>query len=159
MRAEFVQNKLFEIGEIITPLEFTYKGKILSDPDIYAYFMSSQSEQYRGIFIKWPGMRMSVYEYHFDTLEGGNKIINKGDFYKIMATNVHIIKDFRKRKKNPVIMIIGKDFYPGENYRNLTPKLDSRLRIYYEYIKKNAPEEDIYLIKNEDNSIKGIKIS
>jgi len=147
-------NKLYEVGEIMAPAEFKYLGQ--QEERMFLYEFEINGLMYQSVFIKRENTngRPPLYEYHFNTKDdfySGEfpKILNRGDLYKVMATNVAIIREFKK-KVNGSILILGK--YGSETDR--AEKFDNRLNLYYRYLEKNKGDEKLHVERNPDNSIK-----
>lgn len=147
-------DRLYEVGEVMAPAKFQYLGEVQEDRFMYEFEINGLS--YQSIFIKrenndWGG---DLYEYHFNTKEDffsekPPKILNRGDLYKVMATNVAIIKEFQK-KVNGSILIVGKT---GSDTDNIE-KFENRLNLYYRYFEKNRGDNKLYTGKNPDGSIR-----
>ena len=137
MMFQSLDNWLNEIGEAsVEAAPFEYTGiddKFPSDGVIaHQYEFKTLNDKYIGIFIVYK-TNQNVAEYHFNR-EGkdGGEIVNKGDMFTVMSTNVAIIKDFIEKMDIKAIIIQGdKDLI----------SMQQRLRLYDKFLRKHLPEE------------------
>jgi len=144
MRAKFVN----EIGEAtVKPVPFEYIGEFgKTDKQFgdkgYEYTFETLNEKYIGLFI----IREKFTEYHFYA-EGKktDAIINRGDLYTVMSTNIEIIKDFLSKRETKKLLI-----FSGEGKGN------KRSNLYLKFVEKNIPDNYEYKILKNHEGIWGI---
>ena len=122
------KKEIDEVGEGSSkPYSFTQREN-QKDNKVYA-FTTTSKEDYKVEF-DYKDLR-DAWEMEFDIYFGsGDKVINKGEIYSVMATVTNIALDFIK-KVNPKIIY----FRAAKNFNND----NRREKLYLTYIKKQLP--------------------
>ena len=122
------KKEIDEVGEGSSkPYSFTQREN-QKDNKVYA-FTTTSKEDYKVEF-DYKDLR-DAWEMEFDIYFGsGDKVINKGEIYSVMATVTNIALDFIK-KVNPKIIY----FRAAKNFNND----NRREKLYLAYIKKQLP--------------------
>lgn len=143
-----------EVGEKILP-PYSYHKDSESDLVTYYKFVTEDGDQYsvrffNQYYIQPKEKFKDQYQVEFITSDekGDHIIVNKGRFYKVLATVIAIIKEFTKQNDPKVLKIS-----PVSNFK----KDKRRKNIYINYIEKLLPDDykykksffgdDLYIIK------------
>lgn len=130
MRAKFVN----EVGEAtVKAAKFEYTGEqpFGGSAKSYVYTFATEKNRYEGTFLLLPN-DPEVAEYHFNRQgKDGTEIVNAGDLFIVMSTNVNIINDFVERMNIKAIVIKSEK----------TIAMQKRLKLYAKFIQKHLPED------------------
>jgi len=140
--------QLYEVGESNLP-PYNYRKGADEDMVTYYYFTTEDDDKYSMAFFNLGEIKKSelgssrylnTYDVQFVSSgpTGDTDILNKGRFYRVIATVIEIMRIFAK-EKNPRALIIS----PSKSFR----KDKRRFNIYLRYIEKLLPKETYKLKK------------